>query len=46
MEIEERRAKIRGAFEQMNRRLNDLKWEARIWFIILLVVLTAYQFIS
>lgn len=43
-ELRERMARIEGAFEQMNHRLSDLRWEVRIWFLVLLVVISIYQF--
>jgi len=46
--IEERMAKIEGAFNQVTERLNHIetqlrdkvdKWEVRIWFIIIMALL-------
>lgn len=48
MSIEERMAKIEGAFNQAGERLNHIetelrnkvdKWEVRIWFMIMMALL-------
>lgn len=53
--MEERVAKIEGILSQMNERLNHVeanlrnkadKWEIRIWFVILLVLMTIYRFLG
>jgi C4-type Zn-finger protein len=51
--MEERIAKIEGIMEQMNERLNHVeadlknkadKWEIRIWFLIVVLLMTVYRF--
>jgi predicted nucleic acid-binding Zn-ribbon protein len=70
MAVQERMAKIEGAFEQVTARLDRLeaefrdlraeltaemrdlrnrtvdRWEVRIWFIILLLVISLYRFLG
>jgi hypothetical protein len=45
-ELRERMARIEGAFEQMNHRMGELRWEVRIWFLLLLVVMSIYHFVG
>lgn len=52
--LEERTARIEGILSQINERLNHVeaemrnkadKWEIRIWFLIIVLLMTVYQFL-
>ena len=52
--LEERVAKVEGILSQINERLNHLeaelrtkadRWEIRIWFLLILLLMTVYQFL-
>jgi hypothetical protein len=55
--MEERMARLEGAFEQMDRRLGEfreevrnelshLRWEVRIWFGVLVLIMMLIGFLS
>ena len=53
--LSERMAKIEGAFAQVTERLNRIendlrgkadKWEIRIWFLTLIILITIFQFLG
>lgn len=52
--LEERVARIEGILSQINERLNHVeaemrnkadKWEIRIWFLVIVLLMTVYQFL-
>lgn len=52
--MEERVARIEGILSQINERLNHVKaelrnkadkWEIRTWFLVIVLLITVYQFL-
>jgi hypothetical protein len=44
--IDDLRNDMHHRFEGVDKRFNDLKWEVRIWFIVLIALITVFTFLK
>ena len=44
--LDDLRNDMNHRFEAIDKRFNDLKWEVRIWFLILIVLITILTFLK